>query len=329
MKRLAQWFDHYFYCSRRERRGILCLCFLVFALFASAWLYPRLQGEPQPADFGAFEGQIAEFRAQLDTLEAGRRRRYASGGSGKNYTNKPYANKSKPSDKDQRRSLREFEFDPNTASREDLLNLGLPERTVQSLLNYRDKGGRFRRAEDFQKIYNLPEEDYRRLLPYLRLESPAQPAPASGGGTAVFAAQKRETKSYETLEINTARAEQWQALPGIGGVLSERIVKFREALGGFYAVEQVGETFGLPDSTFRRISPYLVCAQPAPLRKLRINEADEAALRAHPYIRPRHARSILGYRQKHGRFATPDLLQTFMEFNDEEQTYKRLRPYLE
>ncbi|NJL77073.1 MAG: helix-hairpin-helix domain-containing protein, partial [Saprospiraceae bacterium] len=37
---------------------------------------------------------------------------------------------------------------------------------------------------------------------------------------------------------------------------ANRIVKFREALGGFASVEQVAETYQLPDSTFQKIKPF-------------------------------------------------------------------------
>jgi competence ComEA-like helix-hairpin-helix protein len=58
------------------------------------------------------------------------------------------------------------------------------------------------------------------------------------------------------VDINTADTTTWIALPGIGSKLSQRIVNFREKLGGFYKVEQVGETFGLADSTFKRLNQY-------------------------------------------------------------------------
>ena len=45
--------------------------------------------------------------------------------------------------------------------------------------------------------------------------------------------------------------------PGIGAKLASRIIHFRGKLGGFYQIEQVGETFGLPDSSFQKIKYYL------------------------------------------------------------------------
>ena len=65
-------------------------------------------------------------------------------------------------------------------------------------------------------------------------------------------------KKMLVINVNAARAEDLKALPGIGDVLSERIVRFRNKLGKFSSVEEVGKTYGLPDSTFQKIKPYLV-----------------------------------------------------------------------
>ncbi len=63
-----------------------------------------------------------------------------------------------------------FRFNPNTASRQDLLQLGLSEKTANLLLNYRKKKGVFRTAADFKKIYTLPLATFERLEPYLSFE---------------------------------------------------------------------------------------------------------------------------------------------------------------
>ena len=61
----------------------------------------------------------------------------------------------------------------------------------------------------------------------------------------------------DTLDINLADSAAWDALPGIGPVLSARIIKFRDALGGFYSVEQLSQTYGLSPETFASIRPVL------------------------------------------------------------------------
>ena len=57
-------------------------------------------------------------------------------------------------------------------------------------------------------------------------------------------------KSHQDLkelvvDINTASATEWDALPGIGEVLSRRVVNYRAALGGFVSVDQVANVYGL------------------------------------------------------------------------------------
>jgi hypothetical protein len=77
------------------------------------------------------------------------------------------------------------------------------------------------------------------------------------------------------------------AFRGIGQKLAARILLFREKLGGFYSVDQVRETYGLPDSIFIRIRPMLKIGETGEgaLRKIDLNSSGIEELRQHPYIR--------------------------------------------
>jgi len=68
----------------------------------------------------------------------------------------------------------------------------------------------------------------------------------------------RKTWKLQPIDINLAGKEQWMAFPGIGEVLAERIVKFRDKMGGFRSVEQVGKTYGIKDSLFQLMRPFLI-----------------------------------------------------------------------
>ncbi|CAM3682507.1 hypothetical protein NORO109296_03010 [Nocardiopsis rhodophaea] len=52
------------------------------------------------------------------------------------------------------------------------------------------------------------------------------------------------------LDLNTATSEQLQTLPGIGPVLAERIVRFRDTNGGFGSVKQLREVSGIGERRF-------------------------------------------------------------------------------
>lgn len=58
-----------------------------------------------------------------------------------------------------------------------------------------------------------------------------------------------------TVNLNAATASDLEALPGIGPVLAQRIVTWRDANGPFTAVEQLREVSGIGDSTYANLSP--------------------------------------------------------------------------
>src|SRR6185295_10645555 len=91
------------------------------------------------------------------------------------------------------------------------------------------------------------------------------------------------------------------SLPGIGSKLSQRIVAFRNKLGGFYSVNQVGETYLLPDSTFQKIKPRLFIGDAA-VKQININLASVDEMKVHPYLKYTLANAIFQYRRQHGNF---------------------------
>lgn len=214
-----------------------------------------------------------------------------------------------------------FAFDPNTTSLEDFVRLGLTEKTAKSILNYRNKGGQFRKVEDFKKIYTLPEEDYQRLAAYIEIAIVEQPKYTKN------TPKTYQQASYEVLDVNAATAEQFQQFRGIGPSFSRRIVKFRELLGGFISTEQVGETYGLADSTFQKIIPYLKYNS-ANIQQLNINTATVEALKSHPYLSWTHAKAIVQHREENGLFKSVEYLQILSAFDDGKNTYQKVKPYL-
>ena len=60
-------------------------------------------------------------------------------------------------------------FNPNTADSITFRRLGLPAWMAKNILHYRAKGGKFRKPEDFKKVYGMTEEQYSALLPYIHI----------------------------------------------------------------------------------------------------------------------------------------------------------------
>ncbi|MEO7312924.1 MAG: helix-hairpin-helix domain-containing protein [Chitinophagaceae bacterium] len=222
-----------------------------------------------------------------------------------------------------------FEFDPNTLDAAGWKRLGLRDKTVATIQNYLSKGGKFRKAEDIKRVYGLFPDEAERLLPYVKIAGGAYPAAHQDQ---VFNKTDGNHPAYDkpdytprTIDINTADTSALIALPGIGSKLASRIITFRDKLGGFSTVDQLGETYGLPDSTFQKIKARLVLST-GNVRQLNINTSDANTLKGHPYIRWNIANAIVQYRTQHGNYgAVSDLKK--IEIIDE-ATFNKIAPYL-
>lgn len=170
------------------------------------------------------------------------------------------------------RPVENFAFNPNTVSLEDLQRLGFSQRQAQSIVNYREKGGRFARAEDFGKSYVVSDSVFRRLRPFIRIPK---------------------------LDINTADSAAFDDLPGIGPYYASQIVKYRTQLGGYASTEQLMDLYRFDEEKFAKIEDLIECKTP---NYFDLWNVDEDALSSHPVIRKRStARAILRYKENTSR----------------------------
>ncbi|NIR62924.1 MAG: helix-hairpin-helix domain-containing protein [candidate division Zixibacteria bacterium] len=59
------------------------------------------------------------------------------------------------------------------------------------------------------------------------------------------------------ININSAPADSFELLSGIGPVYAERIVKYRQNIGYFQSLEQLMDVRGIGQRTFDKIKNYL------------------------------------------------------------------------
>lgn len=104
----------------------------------------------------------------------------------------------------------------------------------------------------------------------------------------------------QLLNINTSDSGAFIKLPGIGPVLSARIIRYRKLLGGYASVEQLREVYGLPEETFDIIRGR-VYADSSEVIKTKVNSADFRQLCRIPYIERYEVSAILKFRELRGR----------------------------
>lgn len=165
------------------------------------------------------------------------------------------------------RHVENFRFDPNTCTHEDFMRLGFSSKQAESIINYRNKGGRFRRKTDFAKSYVVSDSIYARLEPYIDIPK---------------------------IDINLADSATFDLLPGIGGWYAKKMVEHRARLGGYSFIGQLMDIKGIDEEKFEGFSD-LVCIS-APY-KYPLWDLSADSLARHPYIKSAEiARRIVFYR---------------------------------
>jgi DNA uptake protein ComE-like DNA-binding protein len=302
----------YFSFTKKERRGIIfVMVALILAALAPRFFYLFVKNEVVNAN--QFSTEIAALEARAAERKSFQVKSYESQNTfRRHYQNETAITKER------------FYFDPNTASENDWLKLGIKKKTAQTIQKYIAKGGKFYKPRDIQKIYGLSQKDAEELMPYVSIAAIKKDFPASQGKPVNLPAYPKK-KSFLPVDVNVADTAAFIDLPGIGSKLSNRIVSFREKLGGFYSIDQISEIYNLPDSTFQKIRPYLVLNSKA-IKKININLATLDQLKAHPYIKYAVANSIVTYRQQHGNYTDINDLKKLMLVSDD--LYNKLLPYL-
>jgi competence ComEA-like helix-hairpin-helix protein len=308
----------YFTFSKKERIAIVVL----IIVGAGFYFFPKIKFEKKPPiDNSAFEKDIAQLKVYVDSSRPANRYARNDDESFDYYQPKKYA-----FDNSVKGEL--FPFDPNTLDAEGWKRLGVRDRTIQTIQKFVAKGYKFRKPEDIKKIYGLKPNEADRLLPFVQIASQAESISSSTSATPSSYTPPTSTPRIATIrfiEINSADTSAFISLPGIGSKLASRIVNFRDKLGGFATVNQLGETYGLPDSTFQKIRDKLQCNTNG-IKKYDINTVDINALKTHPYIKWNIANAIINYRQQHGNYKALEDLMKIDIINKE--VFGKMSPYL-
>ncbi len=323
-----QFVVDYFSFTKKERRGIITLLVLILICIVIPFLFPFFIA-PKTSSSKVLQASLDSLNIQQSVNTSNRyQRRETEEGN--------FQQQREPSEKQNylpKVKAELFSFDPNTIDAEGWRRLGLREKTIATIHNFVAKGGKFYKPADISKIWGLHPDEVERLLPYVHIKSMVSAARYPEKTVyekkpyATFEKKPYERPVYKMspIDINTADTTAFIALPGIGSKLAQRIITFREKLGGFYSVAQVGETFGLPDSTFQKIKNRFVVSDKM-VHPININTATMEALKAHPYVRYALANAIFQYRSQHGNYASISDIKKIVLVTEE--LFVKLAPYL-
>lgn len=217
--------------------------------------------------------------------------------------------------------LQPFTFDPNTAEEELLNRMNMRPKLIRTIINYRNKGGKFFKPDDLRKLFTITKEEADILVPFVRIHS----------------IQNEKYFSYErsftdktkpidhVIDINAASLDEIKSLPGVSFSLANKIFKYREVIGGFKNAEQLKKTYGMSDSIYNGFKAWIV---PFPEKSslININTATYKELVFKNIIPDHVAKAIIIYRDQHKGFKSVSELMSIPFISKE--LYEKMAPSL-
>jgi competence protein ComEA len=289
---MKQGLRNYLEISKKEWNGMVVLLIVMLLVMISPYVYQHFRKE-KTMELTAFNKNLALIKAAKNTDST-----YTS-----NY------DETDPDWDKKEVNAKLFAFNPNKLPDTLWLKLGLSKKQVHSIKNYESKGGHFYTKADVKKMYAISAAEYVRLEPYINISEVA------------FKGKSADI----VVEINTADSAKLTEIKGIGASFAERIIKYRNDLGGFVKKEQMMEVYGIDTAKYHAIEKN-IRVDARHIHKLAINKVTIEELRPFPYLNFKQMNAILQYRKQHGDYQSVDDLRNVAILNEE--ILRKIAPYL-
>lgn len=307
---MKTWIKSYLSFTRREQRGILVLISLLMLMIVIYPVVPLLM-----------PGNPGEKAVILDSLAVLLENHVMEDSALSGIKNKTTIFITPPG----------ATFDPNELEEKDWTAMGFDQKLAHTIINYRNKGGFFRKKEDLRKIFGMTEDAYKRIEPWIAIRNPSAGGPAHSMDTTRWATTANTAKSVNftdtvMVDLNSADTAELMKLKGIGRYYAGKIIRYRERLGGFICKEQLLEIEGIDSARFELLGRQ-AWADTALVRRLDLNSSAFKDFLHHPYFEYHMVKAIFQYRDEHGSYRSVEDLRQIPLFH--EKLFMKIAPYLE
>ncbi|MBK9982202.1 MAG: helix-hairpin-helix domain-containing protein [Saprospiraceae bacterium] len=188
-----------------------------------------------------------------------------------------------------------FSLSVMTASFDELTSMGLSRKVAFNIQKFISAGGIITSDEDLLKIYGMDSLQLMNASPFIIYGT----KPISEESTADLENEVPIKPTLKIVDLNRATSKDLESLDGIGSVLANRIIKYRDAIGGFLNPDQLKECYGIPPETIEKIKGQITVSGSPHL--VMINEINIDSLK-HPYLNKNVIKLIKAYKNQHGVF---------------------------
>ena len=221
-----------------------------------------------------------------------------------------------------------YPFNPNYISDYKGYTVGMSTAEIDRLHAFRAKNQYVNSSKEFQKVTLVSDSLLQIISPYFKFpewtnkgnshsNGSNELGPSSTSKTVPIQDIGNSAVNSEVKDLNKVTAEELKSIKGIGDVLSRRIVKFRDMLGGFVVEKQLSHVYGLESEVVARLlGRYKILESPS-ISKININQASPYDLAKLVYIKYAVAARIVAYREKNGGINSFDELLGIEDFPTE------------
>ena len=264
---MGNFLKDYLTFTSKEKSGLVVLLSLILCVV----IYVNLDFDDELKD----ETDMAQFAEEMAALSE--REAYPK------ENKSPYSDDSgtnpESSDKNPESPYVFHAFDPNKVKDQEWKQMGLKDWQIKGLKSYRGKAGDIKSPEQFAKLNVISDDFFAKVSPFLVFgEGENKDGGKEGAKDKTHEVDK---ESRLLIELSIATAEQLKKLKGIGPSYSKRIVKYRNWLGGFQKMDQLLEVYGMKDSLYEAILPFLTLDTNR-ISKFNINTVMISQLSKHP-----------------------------------------------
>ena len=266
-------FKSHFKFNKQERSGIFFLLLIIVSLQVGYFVFRSF---PVDDDAGSFSSDL-NMQASIDLLKENAL---------------------------QKDSIKIYPFNPNFITDYKGYSLGMSVEEIDRLHAFRVKERYVNSPEDFQKVTQVSDSllgsfsSYFKFPEWTKKRKQFKPKPKNYNTTKSLAYDDKEV--FQIKDLNSITAEELKAVRGIGDVLSKRIIKFRNRLGGFLVNEQLYDVYGLEPEVVERALMRAKVLNPPQIEKININTASVEMLTKLIYLQKSVAVNIVSYRNSKG-----------------------------
>ncbi len=207
-----------------------------------------------------------------------------------------------------------YPFNPNFISDYKGYKLGMSIQEIDRLLAFRKLNKYVNSAEEFQKVTQVSDSLLGVIAPYFKFPDWVKQKTKwkTFSNSNYFSFVKKE--KITVIDINIATLEDLVKVYGVGEVIAQRILNYKESLGGFVAMEQLNEVWGLSPEVLANLNKKFKVISLSGIKKVDINNASIKELAQFPYFKYTLAKQIVIYRSMNGTINSIDDLIKIKNF---------------